>query len=97
MFGKPKYCTTCGTVSIPKTVTKGSIVIELFLWLCLLLPGLIYSLWRVTSRHDGCRSCAAATLVPIDSPVAVRALAVAPELSAQRPARTGVIDDNPGA
>jgi hypothetical protein len=34
-------CTNCGYTGWPKTVTKGSVFIELVLWICLLFPGLI--------------------------------------------------------
>lgn len=62
-------CTQCGTLGKPKTVTRGSIVIEIALWLCLLVPGLIYSIWRLSTRGPTCRACGAAnSLVPPDSP-----------------------------
>ena len=62
-------CSNCGTVGEPKTVTKGSLLIEIFLWLCLIVPGLLYSLWRLTSRHKACRACGSVNMVPLDSPV----------------------------
>lgn len=34
-------CTSCGHIGASKTITKGSILIEAVLWLCLLIPGLI--------------------------------------------------------
>ena len=36
---------------------KGSLLIELFLWCCFVIPGLIYSLWRQCSYHSGCPYC----------------------------------------
>jgi len=66
-----RHCMTCGMEAEPKTVTKGSLAIEILLWLCFLVPGLIYSIWRLTSRHQACPSCNGTTLVPIDSPAAV--------------------------
>jgi hypothetical protein len=68
--GKPLFCTTCGHEGAAKMRTKGSIGIEILLWLCFLVPGLIYSLWRISSRHAVCASCGARTLVPTDSPMA---------------------------
>jgi flagellar basal body-associated protein FliL len=62
-------CTACGAAAEPKRITKGSIWIEIILWLCFIVPGLIYSIWRLSSRRDGCRSCGSASLVPLDSPV----------------------------
>lgn len=66
-----RHCMTCGVEAKPKVVTKGSMGIEIILWLCFIVPGLIYSVWRLTSRHDACPSCGSTTLVPISSPSAV--------------------------
>lgn len=66
-----RHCMTCGTSGLPKVITKGSIFIEIFLWLCLIVPGLIYSIWRLSSRHKACPSCGSPTLVPVASPAAV--------------------------
>lgn len=63
-----KICSTCGHKGSPKTVTKGSIFIELILWLFLLVPGLIYSIWRLTTRHSACVRCGSALIVPLDTP-----------------------------
>lgn len=65
-------CTVCGTAAEPKRITKGSTLIELILWLCLLVPGLIYSIWRLSTRYDACSKCASSQLVPVDSPVGKR-------------------------
>jgi hypothetical protein len=72
MFKKqpPKFCTSCGHEGSPRVVTRGSIAIEIVAWLCFLVPGLIYSLWRQGSRHSACAACSATTLVPTESPVA---------------------------
>jgi len=40
-----------------KTYTKGSTLVELALWCCFLVPGLIYSMWRLGSRYKGCPKC----------------------------------------
>jgi len=44
-------CANCGHLGDEKQVTKGSFGIEVILWLCFLIPGLIYSLWRLSSRY----------------------------------------------
>lgn len=62
-------CTVCGTIGRPKSVTKGGCLIEGFLWLLLLVPGLIYSIWRLTSKHKACGQCGSTVLVPLESPV----------------------------
>lgn len=51
-------CPLCGyTGTKIKTYTKGSTGIELILWICFIFPGLIYSIWRLTSRYKGCPMC----------------------------------------
>lgn len=69
--GPALYCTSCGTQGKARITTRGSFAIEIVLWLCLIVPGLIYSLWRLTTRARTCRACGATTLVPINSPAAV--------------------------
>jgi len=79
-MAKALICPNCGTTGLPKTFTKGSILMELCLWLLFLIPGLIYSLWRISSRYKGCRQCGATNLVPLDSP---RGKQLASELGTQ--------------
>jgi hypothetical protein len=67
-------CTSCGYVGEPTTVTKGSFGIELILWLCFLIPGLIYSIWRLSTRYEACPSCRQTTLIPSGSPMAKKFL-----------------------
>lgn len=47
-------------------------LLEVVLWLCLLLPGVIYSLWRLSARRRVCAACGA-HVVPSDTPVAIAA------------------------
>ena len=61
-------CPNCGFQGDEKRITKGSFFIELILWLCFLIPGLIYSIWRLTTITWGCPSCGAPHMVQIDSP-----------------------------
>lgn len=67
-----QICKDCGTVAEPKRFTKGSIWIEIILWICFLVPGLIYSVWRLTSRYDGCRACESKNVVPVNSPLGAK-------------------------
>ena len=64
------YCKRCGHVAEPVSHTKGSFVLEIVLWFMLIVPGLIYSTWRVTTRHKVRRHCGAEGLIPPDSPLA---------------------------
>lgn len=68
------YCTSCGTVGNPKKVTKGSFLVEVFLYLLMILPGIIYSLWRLTSKYQACPQCKAPNMIPLSSPIAQAAL-----------------------
>ena len=52
-----KICGDCAEIGRAKTVTQGSILIEIALWLLFLLPGLIYSIWRLTSQKKACGKC----------------------------------------
>jgi hypothetical protein len=64
----PMVCMQCGTPGRPRRYTKGSIIVELLLWLMMILPGFLYSLWRLSSRYDGCPTCGAPHMVPSGSP-----------------------------
>lgn len=77
-----RVCNTCGTVAEPERFTPGSFLIEVVLWLCLLVPGLVYSLWRLSKRHDVCAACGGMELLPLDSP---RGQQVARALGGARP------------
>ena len=54
-----EICSNCGYVGQAKKVTKGSTLMELVLWLCFIFPGLIYSMWRLTTKHLACPKCGA--------------------------------------
>ncbi len=71
--GKVSYsgsmiCPACGTQGEPATATKGSFIIEIILWLCFIIPGLIYTVWRISSRHPICPVCKAAGMIQVDTP-----------------------------
>ncbi len=68
-MSKQSVCSSCGTVGNTKKVTKGSFFIEIILWIFFIIPGLIYTIWRLTSRYNSCAVCNSTNLVPVDSPV----------------------------
>jgi hypothetical protein len=80
-----RICTTCGHLGEPASHTPGSMRIEAVLWLCLIVPGLIYSLWRLSARREVCGKCGATTLLPLDAPLAQRFMQ-AHQLQAPTPA-----------
>jgi hypothetical protein len=71
-MAKQSICTTCGFVGYPKKYCKGSFLLEVVLWLCFLVPGFIYSIWRLTSKYDGCPACKNASMIPVDTPLGKR-------------------------
>ena len=66
-----QHCMTCGHDATPRAKTKGSGLIELVLWLALIVPGLVYSIWRRTALQPSCSQCGSVLLVPKDSRAAV--------------------------
>lgn len=65
---KEFVCTNCYHIGVPKTAVRGSAVVEILLWFCLLVPGLIYTIWRAGGAYKACRQCGGDNLVPADSP-----------------------------
>lgn len=60
-------CTQCGYVGKSKRAIKGNDLIEIILWLFFIIPGLIYSIWRSSSRYRICPDCKSASLIPVNS------------------------------
>ena len=56
-------CTRCGETAAPDTRVAGSDRLELALWLFLLLPGLLYCVWRHAHRTRVCPACGSADLI----------------------------------
>lgn len=71
--GKVMFCKNCGYTGKTESNTPGNMAIEIILWLCFIVPGLIYSIWRLSSKAGKCEKCESKELVPPDSPVAVTA------------------------
>jgi len=74
-MAKKLVCTKCGALGKPRWKTKGSVAIEIVLWICFIIPGLIYSLWRQTTKYQVCPKCESDDLIPVDSPAAKKILA----------------------
>ena len=74
-LGKTLYCVACGSMfKRPKTMTRGHILIEIILWLAFLIPGLIYTIWRLSTKYKVCPNCKSTTIIPANSPVAKKVL-----------------------
>ncbi|WP_152544764.1 YqaE/Pmp3 family membrane protein [Deinococcus phoenicis] len=61
-------CPVCRYVGPPRRVTPGSFLIELVLWLFFIIPGVIYSLWRLSARREVCAACGNPQTVPLSTP-----------------------------
>ena len=72
-----KICAQCHTESNGKKDMPGSIFIEIVLWCFLIVPGLIYSIWRHSAVKKVCKECGSKDLIPINSPRAIKILAEA--------------------
>lgn len=69
------HCTNCEYEGKPKRVTPGSFLVELFLWLCFLAPGLIYSIWRISSKKSVCPDCGSERLIALKTYVKRKSIA----------------------
>jgi len=60
-------CHNCRYVGDSFQLAKGSRTKEIALWCCLLLPGLLYTLWRQSSdgQYEGCPECHGADFRPL--------------------------------
>lgn len=57
-YGKRRVvCTQCSTVSMTRRRPRGSGAVELVLWCCLVVPGLLYSVWRRAQTEYRCPVC----------------------------------------
>ncbi len=60
----PKYvCASCGYKEKPLNYKKGSWKVEIILWICFLVPGLLYSIWRSYTAIKVCPLCKTATMI----------------------------------
>ncbi len=57
------YCMTCSRTTKNPQI-KGRGWIEFILWLCYIVPGLVYSIWRRSGNPSVCPLCERGTLIP---------------------------------
>lgn len=50
-------CKRCRKVGKPRLVTPGNSRKEIVLWICLILPGFVYSMWRSLGKFGVCAAC----------------------------------------
>ena len=68
-MAKEMICSNCGFKGKPRTDVKGSFLVELALWFFFILPGVIYTLWRITNRYKVCPKCRKPNIISLDSPI----------------------------
>lgn len=61
-------CARCGAVGDAPRTSPGSGTVELLLWFCMVLPGIVYSVWRSAHRSPQCATCGGREILPLDSP-----------------------------
>jgi hypothetical protein len=69
-------CTNCGYQGNPVSKTQGSLLVEIALWVLLCVPGIIYTVWRLTSKQIVCPRCGNLRLVPLATPEGQRIAAM---------------------
>ena len=50
-------CPNCKYEGYGKHIIKGSVAVELGLWLLFMFPGLVYSIWRHSTKKLVCPEC----------------------------------------
>lgn len=66
---KHVICADCGSQDYTHKVTRGRFAVELLLWFFCILPGLVYSIWRLSTRYRACAGCGSTRLLPTSSPI----------------------------
>jgi hypothetical protein len=79
-------CMRCKAVDRVATVTRGSPALELALWL-LVVPGVIYSTWRLRGRVKVCALCGSYDVLPDDAPLVLQTF---PDLALPRTKKPAV-------
>jgi hypothetical protein len=71
MIGRRMLCTQCGAETDQATKTmRGSAMVNAVLFLCFGVPGIVYWVWRMTTKFDACPTCGHAALIPANAPLA---------------------------
>jgi len=62
-FTKKYVCMECGCQREPIDAKRGLLVIEIFMWLLYIIPGIIYSIWRRVRKQKVCSKCRTPSVV----------------------------------
>ena len=70
---KEYICKTCGYVGEAEMITKGYFLLEIILYFFWIIPGLCYTIWRLSTQYKGhCPECHNDTMIPLDSPMGIK-------------------------
>jgi hypothetical protein len=69
LFKGKVVCRNCGSVARSAVKSPRSLFIEILLWFCGLIPGVLYTLWCNHETHEVCEKCGSRDIIPVDSPV----------------------------
>ena len=67
--GKKYICRSCGHIGKAGKRARGHTLVTIFLLICFIVPGIFYSIWRLTTKEKVCTVCGNANLIPVNSPV----------------------------
>jgi len=67
-------CKECWLIATPRIISRGSTIIEIFLWGLFLIPGMIYSAWRFMTKEKRCPQCSSLAVIPLGSEIGQRVL-----------------------
>ena len=74
---KQVLCLTCGMTGKPKKITKGYFFFEILLYFLFIIPGILYTMWRVFSKKEiVCRYCGSGKVMNPDSELAKKLMGV---------------------
>ena len=73
---KEEICTDCGSCQPAVLRNRGYGWVELVCWMALVVPGLMYSIWRRARRRWVCPYCGNPSMVSVHSPRARRILSL---------------------
>lgn len=66
-------CTTCGTEAAGGFRRRGNGAAELLLWVCFIVPGLVYTAWRnLGAKVRICLKCGHERMIPLSTPIGIR-------------------------
>lgn len=94
-FSRKYVCLECGCQRDPIDAKRGLLVIEIFMWLLYILPGVIYSIWRRVRKQQVCPNCLNPSIVLTSS---TRAMGMRRLMNAfSRPQMTNSKNSNSGS